>query len=66
MENGDSGEEMFSLELEPELVTGLYETVWQERRLVKLTEVPPLLIVKPFWPSKMNDFIGTSASIRSR
>jgi penicillin-binding protein 1B len=42
--NANSGEELFSLELEPELVTGLYETVWQERRLVKLPEVPPLLV----------------------
>ena len=44
MENMDNWEEMFSLELEPELVTGLYNSVWQERRLVKLAEVPPLLI----------------------
>jgi len=44
LQNGNSGEELFSLELEPELVTGLYETVWQERRLVKLAEVPPLLV----------------------
>ena len=35
---------MFSLELEPELVTGLYERIWQERRLVKLADVPPLLV----------------------
>lgn len=44
LQNASSGEELFSLELEPELVTGLYETVWQERRLVKLQEVPPLLV----------------------
>ena len=44
LQNASSGEELFSLELEPELVTGLYETVWQERRLVKLPEVPPLLV----------------------
>ena len=43
IENGVSGEEMFSLELEPELVTGLYDRIWQERRVVKLSEVPPLL-----------------------
>ena len=34
----------FRLELEPELVTGLYERIWQERRLVKLADVPPLLV----------------------
>lgn len=44
IENGATGEEMFSLELEPELVTGLYERIWQERRVVVLSEVPPLLI----------------------
>jgi penicillin-binding protein 1B len=44
LQNRNNGEELFSLELEPELVTGLYETVWQERRLVKLPEVPPLLV----------------------
>ena len=44
IENPTNGKEMFSLELEPELVTGLYERIWQERRVVKLSEVPPLLI----------------------
>lgn len=44
MENMTSGEELFSIELEPELVTGLYDRTWQERRLVKLAEVPPLLV----------------------
>ncbi len=43
MDNLDSGEELFSLELEPELVTGLYDRIWEERRLVNLSEVPPLL-----------------------
>ncbi|MEK6602016.1 MAG: PBP1A family penicillin-binding protein [Candidatus Binatota bacterium] len=44
MENLDNGEELFSLELEPELVTGLYDRIWEERRLVNLSEVPPLLV----------------------
>jgi len=44
IENPTNGKEMFSLELEPELVTGLYKQIWQERRVVKLSEVPPLLI----------------------
>jgi penicillin-binding protein 1B len=44
IENMATGQEMFSLELEPELVTGLYERTWQERRVVKLSEVPPLVI----------------------
>lgn len=37
-------EEIFSLELEPELVAGLFDRIWEERRLVKLDEVPPLLV----------------------
>lgn len=44
IENSTNGQELFSLELEPELVTGLYERTWQERQVVKLNEVPPLLI----------------------
>jgi len=42
--NMDNGQEVFSLELEPELVTGFYDRVWEERRLVTLAEVPPLLV----------------------
>src|SRR5258706_14004606 len=41
IENTTVGKEMFSLELEPELITGLYDRIWQERRVVKLDEVPP-------------------------
>ncbi len=44
MENVDNGGELYSLELEPELVTGLYDRMWQERRLVNLPDVPPLVI----------------------
>jgi penicillin-binding protein 1B len=44
IENLATGKDMFDLELEPELVTGLYERIWQERKLVKLAEVPPLLV----------------------
>ncbi len=44
IENMETGEELFSLEIEPELVTGLYDRIWEERRLVTLAEVPPLLV----------------------
>jgi penicillin-binding protein 1B len=44
MENLATGEELFSLELEPELITGLYDRVWEERRVVRLPEVPSLLV----------------------
>jgi penicillin-binding protein 1B len=32
--------EIFSVDLEPELITGLFEQVWEERRLVSLSDVP--------------------------
>ncbi|HSE85435.1 MAG TPA: hypothetical protein VLJ79_04370, partial [Candidatus Binatia bacterium] len=44
IENSFTGEELFSLELEPELITGLYDRVWEERRVVSLSEVPPLVV----------------------
>jgi penicillin-binding protein 1B len=44
IENVGDGQEIFSLELEPELVSGLYDQIWQERRVVSLKEVPPLLV----------------------
>lgn len=44
IENAANDKELFALEIEPEVVTGLYERIWQERRIVKLAEVPPLLI----------------------
>ncbi len=44
LHNMDTGKEVFSLELEPELVTGFYDRVWEERRLVTLAEVPPMLV----------------------
>lgn len=39
-----SGEALFSLLLEPEVITGLYESAWEERREVSLAEVPPRLV----------------------
>jgi penicillin-binding protein 1B len=44
IENLEADKELFSLELEPELVAGLYERVWQERKIVKLANVPPLVV----------------------
>jgi penicillin-binding protein 1B len=37
-------EELYSANLEPELITGLFKQVWEERRLVSLDEVPPFLV----------------------
>ncbi|HVN87909.1 MAG TPA: PBP1A family penicillin-binding protein [Candidatus Binatia bacterium] len=36
-------EPLYTVEIEPELITGLYENVWEERHLVTLDDVPPLL-----------------------
>lgn len=44
MESAASGEELFSLQLEPEIITGLYDSVWEERQIIPLEEVPPLLV----------------------
>ena len=44
IENLATGKELFDIELEPELVTGLYERVWKERKVVKLSEVPPIVV----------------------
>ena len=40
----NGGEEIYSVDLEPELITGLFEQTWEERRLIKLAEVPRSLI----------------------
>lgn len=40
----ESGQELAAVELEPALLSGLYSGEWEERRIVSLGEVPPLLI----------------------
>ncbi|MCX8073001.1 MAG: PBP1A family penicillin-binding protein [Candidatus Binatia bacterium] len=39
-----TGEELPTLELEPALLSGLYAEEWEERRIVSVEEVPPLLV----------------------
>ena len=39
-----AGKEIFSAELEPELITGLFEKVWEERRLITIEEVPQSMV----------------------
>jgi penicillin-binding protein 1B len=34
---------IFSIELEPELISGIYEGAWEQRRLVPLAQLPPTL-----------------------
>ena len=35
---------VFSIELEPELISGIFQGSWDQRRLVRLNQIPPLLI----------------------
>jgi penicillin-binding protein 1B len=44
MEDLTTHKELYAFELEPALITGLYQGVWEERHLVSLDEVPPLLL----------------------
>jgi penicillin-binding protein 1B len=44
MADANSGQHLDSLTLEPEVITGLYEDSWEERREVSLAEVPPRLV----------------------
>lgn len=43
MRDQRSGEELFSLQLEPETVSGLFDTTFEARREVHLDALPPLL-----------------------
>lgn len=43
MHDQGSGAELYALQLEPELISGLYDSTWEERREVALAELPPLL-----------------------
>lgn len=40
----DDGRELPLVEIEPELITGLYDQEWEERRVMKLYEIPSLLV----------------------
>lgn len=40
----DEGAEVPAIELEPEVITGLYDQTWGERRVIKLYDVPSLLV----------------------
>ncbi len=42
--DADTGTVLRAVELEPEVITSVYDDVWAERRLVKLYDVPSLLV----------------------
>jgi penicillin-binding protein 1B len=39
-----SSKALFSVELEPELISGIFQGSWQQRRLVPLAQIPPAFI----------------------
>ncbi len=40
----DESKDVYAIELEPALLSGLYQGAWEERHLVTLDDVPPLLL----------------------
>src|SRR5205823_3869962 len=44
MADGMTQKAAYSMELEPELISGIFEGAWEQRRLVPLTEIPPALV----------------------
>ncbi len=39
-----SRQPLYAVELEPEPISGIFEGIWEQRRLVRLTQIPPLSI----------------------
>jgi penicillin-binding protein 1B len=39
-----SGRPIFSAQLEPELISGIFQGSWEQRRLVRLSQIPPAFI----------------------
>src|SRR5262249_40449712 len=39
-----TGKQIYSMELEPELLSGIFQGAWEQRRLVRLSQIPPALI----------------------
>jgi penicillin-binding protein 1B len=44
MSDPDANKPLYSMELEPELLTGIFEGDWEQRRLVPLNQIPPAFI----------------------
>jgi penicillin-binding protein 1B len=41
MRDPGTGKPVYSMELEPELISGIFEGNWEQRRLVRLSQIPP-------------------------
>ena len=35
---------IFSIELEPELISGIFQGTWEQRRLIRISQIPPAMI----------------------
>ena len=44
MQDGVTHKPVYSIELEPELISGIFEGEWEQRRLVRLSQIPPTMI----------------------
>src|SRR6266849_9558424 len=44
MQDSGTHQPIYSIELEPELISGIFEGEWEQRRLVRLGQIPPTMI----------------------
>lgn len=44
MGDGMTQKPVYSMELEPELITGIFQGSWEQRRLVRLQQIPPAMV----------------------
>ncbi len=44
MRDAQSGATLYAVQLEPELISGIYDTAWEERHEVPLAQLPPRLV----------------------
>ncbi|MGH7905768.1 MAG: PBP1A family penicillin-binding protein [Candidatus Binataceae bacterium] len=44
MRDAGSGRTIYTVQLEPEMISGIFSGTWEQRRLVRLSEVPPVFI----------------------
>jgi len=44
MQDAVSHKPVYSIQLEPELISGIFEGEWEQRRLVRLSQIPPTMI----------------------
>jgi penicillin-binding protein 1B len=44
MQDSGTHQPIYSIELEPELISGIFEGEWEQRRLVRLGQIPPTMV----------------------